>query len=206
MLAEKIAHVCSVCDATFESRSATPRHRCKGEHAGRFGVPLRATQPSTGTPEVPVPVARNTQPEPIEGDVEFFVDEDDGADAPMPAALGISDDYIEPKRVDKPTSRTTVVKLSTYIQALEHGLGMTTLKPAELKQVKADLAGNAADIHIETAEVVISAGSSIVLSAGLLALIYGRDLMGSDMSALLGMLKPPAPPVPPRDEWAEGGD
>ncbi len=206
-MTEKQAHVCSVCGETFESRSATPRHRCKGDHAGRFGVPLRDATP-TDSPTVTVSVSRDTPPttpETIEGDVEFFADDEDGEPEPIAPALGISEDYIEPKKVDKPTSRTTVVKLETYMAALEHGVGMTTLNPAELKQIKADLAGNAADIHFETAEVVIVAGTSIALSGGLLALIYIRDLMGSDMSALLSMLKPEPVPDLPRDDWAEGG-
>ena len=201
---QNTSYTCSVCGQPFASRSASPRHRCKGEHAGRFGVALRDTQP-TDTPPVSIPVSRNTQPtapEPVEGDVEFFVDEEDDEPEPIGPALGISEDYVEPKKVDKPTTRTTVIKLATYIEALEHGLGMNTLSPKDLQRVKADLAGNAADIHIETAEIVIGAGTSILLSGGLLALIYTRDLLGSDMSALFSMLRP-SPPAPPRDEWLE---
>ena len=210
MLAEKVTHVCSVCSHEFVSRSATPRHRCKGPHAGRYGVPLRATQPSTDTPVESIHVARNAQPDPTtsaapeyEGDADFVTDEDGDPEAHYAEpTIGASEDYVEPKKIDKPTSRGTTVKLATYFEALEHGIGMTTLSPADLKRVKAELAGNAADIHIETAELVIGAGTSVMLSAGLLALIYGRDLFGSDMSALMSMLKPPEPALP-RDEWLE---
>ena len=201
-------YTCSVCGQSFVSRSASPRHRCKGEHAGRFGVALRSTQP-TDTPAVSVPVSRDTSRPAIaevEGDADFTTEDEAAPDfpdlEPLEPTLGTSEDYVEPKKVDKPTTRTTVIKLATYIEALEHGLGMNTLSPKDLQRVKADLAGNAADIHIEPAEIVIGAGTSILLSSGLLALIYTRDLLGSDMSAIMSMLRP-SPPAPPRDEWLE---
>ncbi len=205
------AYLCSVCDESFESRAASPRHRCKGDHAGRFGVPVRDAVASrdtqTDTPMESLPVSRDTQPttpEAIEGDADFFTDDDDEEPAHyIEPSLGASEDYVEPKKIDKPTPRSTVIKLATYIEALEHGLNITTLSPADLKRVKSELAGNAADIHIETAEIVIGAGTSIMLSAGLLALIYSRDFFGSDMGAILSMLKPAPEPELPRDEWAE---
>ena len=216
MNALRAAFVCSVCSATFESRSATPRHRCKGDYAGRFGVPLRDATVDTAPEGVPVASHVTTQPPPepditeTEGDAAFTVEDEDGDDfvEAIEPRLGASEDYVEPKQVDKPTSRGTTVKLATYIAALEHGTGMTTLSPAELSRVKAELAGNAADIHIETAEIVIGAGTSLALSGGLLALIYARDLFGTDMSAIMSMLKPEpaAPPETPLDRWAEGGD
>ncbi len=202
------AYLCSVCGLSFESRAASPRHRCKGDHAGRFGVPVASRDTLTDTPPETIHATRDTPtdtPEAIEGDVEFFADDEDGEPEPIAPALGISEDYVEPKKIDKPTTRGTVVKLATYFEALEHGLGMSTLSPAELKRVKAELAGNAADIHIETAELVIGAGTSVMLSASLLALIYGRDLFGGDMSAILSMLKPEPEPALPRDEWMEEG-
>jgi hypothetical protein len=201
------AYLCSVCAQSFESRAASPRHRCKGDHAGRFGVPVASRDTQTDTPTESIHATRDTQPATpaaIEGDAEFFTDEDDEPAAHyVEPTIGASEDYIEPKKVDKPTTRGTVVKLATYFEALEHGLGMNTLSPTELRRVKAELAGNAADIHIETAELVIGAGTSVMLSAGLLALIYGRDLFGGDMSAILSMLKPEPEPALPRDEWAE---
>ena len=200
------AYLCSVCAQTFESRAVSPRHRCKGDYAGRFGVPVASRDTQTDTPTVPVHVSRDTQPatpEAFEGDADFFTEEDDEPEAHyVEPTIGASEDYVEPKKVDKPTSRGTTVKLATYFEALEHGLGMNTLSPAELRRVKAELAGNAADIHIETAELVIGAGTSVMLSAGLLALIYGRDLFGADMSALVELFKPPEPALP-RDEWME---
>jgi len=214
-MADVTAFVCSVCGETFASRAATPRHRCRGDYVGRFGVPLRdATHHnSPPTPSEPY-VSRDTRPttpEAIEGDVAFEVEDDDGTEAEtIEPRLGAGEDYVEPKKVDAPTSRRTVIRLATYIEALEHGLGMTTLSPRELKRVKSELAGSAADIHIETAEIVVGAGASLVLSAGLLGLIYSRDLMGpimgnmGDIIDTLG-LRPEAPPDPP-DEWAEGGD
>ena len=206
-------YLCSVCDESFESRAASPRHRCKGDHAGRFGVPIREPVASrdtlTDTPTESLPVSRDTQPatpEAIEGDAEFFTDDDEEEPAHyVEPTIGASEDYVEPKKFDKPTPRSTVIKLATYIEALEHGLNITTLSPADLKRVKSELAGNAADIHIETAEVVIGAGTSIMLSAGLLALIYSRDFFGSDMGALLSMFKPEPEPQLPRDEWMEEG-
>ena len=203
------AYLCSVCAQSFESRAVSPRHRCKGDYAGRFGVPVASRDTQTDTPVESIHVSRDTQPaipEAIEGDADFFTEEDDEPEAHyVEPTIGASEDYVEPKKVDKPTTRGTVVKLATYFEALEHGLGMNTLSPAELKRVKAELAGNAADIHIETAELVIGAGTSVMLSAGLLALIYGRDLFGGDMSAMLAMLKPEPEPALPRDEWMEGG-
>ena len=207
------AYLCSVCAESFESRAASPRHRCKGDYAGRFGVPVRDAVASrdtrTDTPRESLHVSRDTQPatpEAIEGDADFFTDDDSEEAAHyVEPTIGASEDYVEPKKVNKPTSRGTTVKLATYFEALEHGLGMNTLSPAELRRVKAELAGNAADIHIETAELVIGAGTSVMLSAGLLALIYGRDLFGGDMSAMLAMLKPEPEPALPRDDWLEGG-
>lgn len=207
------AYLCSVCAQTFESRAASPRHRCKGDYAGRFGVPVRDAVASrdtrTDTPRESLHVSRDTQPatpEAIEGDVDFFTDDDsEEADHYVEPTIGASEDYVEPKKIDKPTTRGTTVKLATYFEALEHGLGMNTLSPADLRRVKAELAGNAADIHIETAELVIGAGTSVMLSAGLLALIYTRDLFGGDMSALMSMLKPEPEPALPRDDWLEGG-
>ncbi len=202
------AYLCSVCAQSFESRAVSPRHRCKGDFAGRFGVPVASRDTLTDTPPETIHATRDTPtdtPEAIDGDVEFFADDEDGEPEPIAPALGISEDYIEPKKFDKPTPRSTVIKLATYIEALEHGLNITTLSPADLKRVKSELAGNAADIHIETAEVVIGAGTSIMLSAGLLALIYSRDFFGSDMGALLSMFKPEPEPQLPRDEWMEEG-
>ncbi len=202
-------YLCSVCALSFESRAASPRHRCKGDHAGRFGVPVASRDTQTDTPTESLHVSRDTQPttpEAIEGDAEFFTADDDEEPAHyVEPTIGASEDYVEPKKVDKPTPRSTVIKLATYIEALEHGLNITTLSSADLKRVKSELAGNAADIHIETAEVIIGAGTSIMLSAGLLALIYSRDFFGSDMGALLSMFKPEPEPQLPRDEWMEEG-
>ena len=202
------AYLCSVCAQSFESRAVSPRHRCKGDYAGRFGVPVASRDTQTDTPTESIHVSRDTQPatpEGIEGDAEFFTDDDSEETTQyVEPTIGASEDYVEPKKFDKPTTRGTTVKLATYFEALEHGLGMNTLSPADLRRVKAELAGNAADIHIETAELVIGAGTSVMLSASLLALIYGRDLFGGDMSAILSMLKPEPEPALPRDEWMEG--
>ena len=173
-------------------------------------VAVAVAQPSTDTPDVPVPLHATAQPEApeaIEGDIEFATDDEDTPedDEPLAPSLGTSEEYVEPKKVDKPTSKTTVIKLATYMQALEHGIGMTTLSPEELKQVKSDLAGSAADIHIETAELVIGPGTSMLMSASLLALIYARDLFGTDMSALMSMFNPPEPALE-KDEWLDTGE
>tara|TARA_Y100000034_G_scaffold52525_1_gene64471 strand:- start:826 stop:1419 length:594 start_codon:yes stop_codon:yes gene_type:complete len=165
--------ICSHCGENFESKGKVPRHKCEDGKTGT-GKEIENPKPEIAAVdlEISIPDTEGLHFEEAEMNIEY--------QAPQIGEIPVEPLPEEPPvRGPQPPKATQKDrnKMEDLAMVFMMGLDSRTYSTEEKASAIAGLYSDAADIRIETAQVVMSARTFGVISAVAVILLLSKDMM-----------------------------